>query len=171
MGKKVKNVTKASPPAMLDQSIPFKTDVILFWTFQTIIATFLFFVFSMNLMDSPYITTLTKFFSILGIYLVTDTVGGYASSLVVTAMFKKTYDTTYFKHWFTGARRNILRLVIWWLFSASIYVLSIDSGLSEFIWGESTLWTDVVTYLMVKLISFVLTALITKYLIDIRSSS
>lgn len=83
-------------------------------------------------------------------------------------IFKKTYDTTYFKYWFTGTRRNILRLVIWWLLSAFIYVLSVDTGLSEFIWGEVTLWTNIMTYLVVKLVTYIFTALITKYLLEFK---
>lgn len=111
---------------------------------------------------------MTKFFSIVGIYLVTDTVAAYIASFAAVAVFKKTYNTVYFKYWFTGTRRNVLRLVIWWVFSSLIYVLSIDSGLTSFIWGEVTLWTNVVTYLIIKMIAFALTAMMTKYLLELK---
>ena len=169
MPDKIKNVSKAkSPQPVLDRSVPFKIDVILFWMIQTGIATVLFFLFSYGLTSSPYITTLTKFFSILGIYLVTDTIAGYISSFLVTSIFKKTYNTAYFKYWFTGTRRSVLRLVIWWVFSALIYVLAIDTGLAKFIWGTVTLWTNVITYLVVKVVAFALTALITKFLLELK---
>lgn len=170
MPDKIKNVSKAkSSQPVLDRSVPFKIDVILFWTIQTGIATVLFFLFSYGLTSSLYITTLTKFFSVLGIYLVTDTIAGYISSFIVTSMFKKTYNTVYFKYWFTGTRRSVLRLVIWWVFSAMIYVLSIDTGLTEFIFGQVTLWSNIITYLFVKLIAFVLTTLITKFLLELKT--
>jgi len=49
-----------------------------------------------------------------------------------------------------------------------IYVLAIDTGLAKFIWGTVTLWTNVITYLVVKVIAFALTALITKFLLELK---
>jgi len=53
MPDKIKNVSKAkSPQPVLDRSVPFKIDVILFWMIQTGIATVLFFLFSYGLTSS-----------------------------------------------------------------------------------------------------------------------
>jgi len=169
MPDKIKNVSKAKTSRpVLDRSVPFKIDVITFWTIQTGIAMVLFFLFSYGLLSSPSISVLTKFFSTLGIYLVTDTIAAYITSFIVTAMFKKTYNTIYFKYWFTGTRRNVLRLVIWWVLSALIFVLAIDTGLAEMIWGQVTMWTTVVTYLVVKFIALIFTVLITKFLLELK---
>jgi len=105
---------------------------------------------------------------------VSDIMASYFSSVIVTGIVKKVYDVTYFKAWLYGSRRNVLRMTIYWILNAAIYVTVIQTGLLNTItfslFGGVTWAAVVMIYIIIKGIAWVLSAGISIMLLNVEKA-
>jgi hypothetical protein len=153
---------KRIPPA--DEPVKFKADVLLYFVIAWLISAPIFVPLAMIIMNDYFLKWYEEFFSIIGISVISDLVSGYLASFPVAKAASKYYNASYFVAWYSQRTQNILRNFLNWIFSAGLYVGGIIYFASMSIFGTVTVWTYIIIYFFVKIISFGLAYLIAEQL-------
>jgi len=154
------------PPS--GSATPMHADTIFYFLLSSIISLPFFLPMAYVLSNNYFLAWYEQFFAIIGIYVVSDLIGGYIASFPVARVVAKSYNASYFVSWYTERQRNILRSFLNWIFNATFYTTGIFYISSMMAFGTVSWETIIVMYFIIKAISAAMAHIISQYLMNIK---
>ena len=167
MSGKIKNVSKKTKTRNpRDRKVPLGMDKVAFFGISFTISAFISTFLTQGIVTSPFLEWYHVFFSLIGIYVITDAVSGYTSSILVSLIVSKTYNAEYFNEWYSRSRRNLLRNVFMWVMNAAFFLVSLETITASLAISKDSFWLQWIIYLVVKIFAFVFAHLAATYLMN-----
>ncbi len=157
------------PPS--SEPVPAHADIIFYFILSTIISSPIFIPIASAISNNYFLKPYEQFFAIIGVYVISDLIGGYVASFPVARIVAKSYDASYFISWYTERQRNILRTFLNWVFSALFYTTGIFYITSMVVFGMVSWETIGIMYIIIKPISTGLAHVISLYMINLKADA
>ena len=157
------------PPS--SEPVPARADIIFYFILSTLISYPLFLWIATPITNNYFLKPYEQFFAIIGIYVISDLIGGYVASFPVARIVEKSYDASYFIRWYTERQRNILRTFLNWVFSAIFYTTGVFYLTSMVVFGMVSWETISIIYIIIKPVSAGLSHVLSLYMMNLKADA